>query len=320
MKTPNRIIICGLSWSGSGAVFDLLKEYKNEVIPVSGGTLDFPAEGGLRMIGEFEMFRSPGFIGDILEGKDQYFQENYAINQIRRQINSFKAKTLIFSIKNLKGLRSTYKIYRQVIRSKKTLIDLLLKMKDNKVDKLSLSKEWISGLIQIVKAENKKAVLFDQGIHIGQHTDIWTKVFSPFKLIIVHRDPRDTLAEQFKYKSLYKSQMNSDIINMYGNSFDNSVKFRIDATLARMKNIDTVISEVGNENILLLKFEDVVSEYDINKKKIERFLGLNENDHILKKKYFDPSRSIKNIGLHENSALDFDKYDLSDLMNWYKNH
>lgn len=321
-RIPNKIIISGLNWSGSGAVFDLLKEYNKEVIPVSGGALDFAAEGGLRLIGEFEMFRSPGFIADALLGNDDYFSKGNAQRVVKRQILSFRFKTIAFlrKARRPKDLKDALKVYNQVIKTKSTLVSLLDKLEStNDLQlRMKMSKQWLDNVIQIVGASDKKAVLLDQAIHLGQHISIWPKFFDPFKLIVVYRDPRDIIAEQEKYKYLYRQQISSNDICLYGESFEDALRYRGDVMLARMKQVEVIKQNVPSQNLLVLKFEDLVHDYEIQKSRIESFLGLSAEDHILPKKYFDPLKSSKNVGVYKNCNIEIPIILKTNLMDSYE--
>lgn len=321
--TPTRVLICGLNWSGSGAVFDLLKEY-DEAVPISGGHLDFPAEGGLRIIGEFEMFRSPGFIADHLDEKDHLFAPNHAIGALKKQILSFRFKTVLFSFKlrRFKDILYTRKIYKQVVKTKTSLLKLLKHLSQTKSyeERFSLAKSWLEKVIEICDASSRKVVVFDQAIHLGQHGNHWPAFFKPFKLIIVHRDPRDVFAEQAKYHYLYRQQMGSNAISQYGDSLEDAIRYRVDVTLARMGQVDKVLSEHSSDEVMLLRFEDLVKNYDQTKQKIQDFIGLTDEDHTQPRKFFNPDQSIKNIGVFRNNLVDIPEASLQELTTWYNNH
>jgi len=320
-KSPKRVIICGLYWSGSSAAFDLLKEYKEEVVPVSGGALDFEPEGGLRLIGEFEMFRSPGMIADALLGNDEYFRRGEAQANIKNQILSFRFKTMMFlrKVRKVSDFKTALAVSKQVIRTKTSLIQLLDRMEKmpSLSDRMKASQEWLELVEEIVGAKGKKAIILDQAIHLGQHFDVWPEFFGDFKIIIVYRDPRDMLVEQEKYKWLYRKQVSSNDICLYGESLEDIVRFRTDTMRARMNHMDDIKSKVPSDKLLVLKFEDLVQDYDHIKPKIESFIGLDPSDHIEPKKYFDPAKSAKNIGVYKNSKLEIPSDTLADLMDWY---
>lgn len=50
-------------------------------------------------------------------------------------------------------------------------------------------------------------------------------------------------------------------------------------------------------NILYLRLEDMVLNYEETSKKVFDFIGIDPKDHIQPKKFFDPSVSIKNLDI-----------------------
>lgn len=55
------------------------------------------------------------------------------------------------------------------------------------------------------------------------------------------------------------------------------------------------------EKVLNISFEDLVYNYHDTKRKIEDFLGLSVSDHISPLEYFDPNKSIRNTQIFERS-------------------
>ena len=48
---------------------------------------------------------------------------------------------------------------------------------------------------------------------------------------------------------------------------------------------------------MFLQFEDLIYKYDDTTERIKKWLGYSETNHLLKEKYLDPSKSIKNTQL-----------------------
>lgn len=322
-KEPMRVLVCGLNWSGSGAVFDLLREY-NKISLISGGLLDFAPEGGLRITGEFEQFRAPGLIGDFLEMNDYLFDTKQTVKNLKRQNLVFKIKStrLIIKARKPKDLIDAYKVYKQVIKTNSSLVDLIINLQKSlsKEERLELAKSWLNSSIQTNESDKNQIMLFDQPIHLFQHINVWPDFFRPFKLIIVHRDPRDIFAEQVNYKFLFRQQMDSNAISLYGSSLDDAISYRIATTKSRMRAVDNVLSVINSNEVLLLKFEDLVLKYDETKHQIQNFIGLYDSDHSHPKKYFNPDKSNKNIGLQAKCEIKIPESRLSELLEWYNTH
>jgi hypothetical protein len=109
------------------------------------------------------------------------------------------------------------------------------------------------------------------------------KYFDNIKLIIVDRDPRDIYVDMVKGKLLL--------------SYDISKTGNVDKYIKWHKKLRNSIKNIeDNNNILFLKFEDLVCNYQSSIKKISEFIGPNFT-HINQNKHFIPEESINNIGL-----------------------
>ena len=321
-KLRKNILVCGLSWSGSGTVIGLLNEYDN-VIQIPGGPIEI-AQTGYEKLGEFEYFRSPGSIGDMLAMKEGFFKPNYLLNNLKKQklhiyFSFFKN---IINCRKIKGFLSIIKNFRQVVKTNRLLQTLAFEMLNTK-DKdirLQLSREWLDRIVEISGGKGKKAVVFDQALHLKQHLDVWPELFKPFKIIFGYRDPRDILAEQKKYKALFRDHINANVACIYGDTLNDAITFNCDATFARMNEIDNLLSLFDKDEILNISFEDLVGKYSESKRIIENFIGLNEENHTSPKKYFDPNWSKKNIGVYKNSDIIFPKEKVDKMLKWYKKH
>ena len=69
----------------------------------------------------------------------------------------------------------------------------------------------------------------------------------------------------------------------------NFVKFFLD-----LRREQKIIS--SRSDVLFLKFEDLIFNYDHEILKINKFIGRSEKIHSLNKKIFDPTKSCRNVG------------------------
>jgi hypothetical protein len=106
------------------------------------------------------------------------------------------------------------------------------------------------------------------------------------KIIYVERDPRDIY---IFYKYFYRRNT-TDGYPMQVNDFCTFY-------LSQRKN---ALPE--SINILQVRFEDLVLNYERSVDKIESFCGLRSPDHVNRYRFFDPSISINNIGLYLKKA------------------
>lgn len=107
----------------------------------------------------------------------------------------------------------------------------------------------------------------------------------PIKQISVYRDPRDQFFSILRGDlNLAKNYMvnSASFINFYKNS----------------RQYDYV-SQNPYDKHLVLRFEDMVLNYDKVTAQITDFLGLNPAMHKDRKKFFDPAISVNNIGCYQ---------------------
>ena len=101
------------------------------------------------------------------------------------------------------------------------------------------------------------------------------------KMIVVDRDPRNIYCSLLKYR------------------------VKIGVEMARTHNIDQYVCYhralrkdlPQSPNILYLRLEDFVLDYENTKERVFDFIGIKAVDHITPKKYFDPAISIKNLDI-----------------------
>lgn len=104
------------------------------------------------------------------------------------------------------------------------------------------------------------------------------KFFDRVKCIVVDRDPRDNYVQQLTYPPIALPA--PEFIKRYRLQREMSKKFLVD-----------------HPDILRIRFEDLVLNYDEMLPRILRHLGEDASVHLRKKMYFDPSVSVKNVGL-----------------------
>ena len=104
--------------------------------------------------------------------------------------------------------------------------------------------------------------------------------FKDAKLIIVHRDPRDSYCNLISETSDFMPKEVDQYINLYKHM----------VTVSRR-------NEKDDHRVLRINFEDLILKYDDTIKTVFDFLNIDESNHINKFKYFDPNVSIKNIGI-----------------------
>lgn len=148
------------------------------------------------------------------------------------------------------------------------------------------TKAYINKLIENMKLEEKiEYVAIDQ---LASYTQLkeYNNFFDDIKIIIVDRDPRDL----YLLNKLYWKEgwIPSDNVELYIKWFK----------LIR-KPLE---KEMLTNNILSLKFEDFIYNYESTIEKMISFLEIDKKSHKNKYKYFNPNISIKNTKLYEKDV------------------
>ncbi len=100
------------------------------------------------------------------------------------------------------------------------------------------------------------------------------RFFDGLKTIVVYRDPRDQFISFCRTLKVFVPTQAAKFCKLY---------------LANMKTIDKT------PNTLVLRFEDFVVHHDEYSKQVNDFLGLDEEEHMLKGNIFRRHESIKRI-------------------------
>lgn len=120
------------------------------------------------------------------------------------------------------------------------------------------------------------------------------------KSIIVTRDPRDVYvsgqnAHMVKKEDQKLQAKENDGLNKSFLATDD-LKLFIERYRLYMKHV----YRGQDKRVLVLRFEEVVTSYEQTLEKIYQFLELDPAKHKDRKKYFNPEKSIKNVGIWKN--------------------
>lgn len=307
------ILIIGLLATGSSAVIDLLREYEDvHVIP-----------------GEFNDYRAPGLVADQINSNEpDEFQNEIA------KLTGFKNKLrLLYGIFPIlqfnKGIFRGFKkrLNYSLARVKQiTLLNQLNKELISSIsadEKLTHTVQWIR---KIGRTNNKdrKFVVFNQPLLPANDIGIWRKVFSPFKLIVVYRNPYDQFAEIVQrgnlmapYNAPFLSLGSVTLETIFGRSRKSAFRFHIEAMQKRNEWIELLKAELNKDELLLVDFEDIANDSDRYREIIQIFLGLTSEQHTRKGMYFDSIRAKKSININKGILNDEEVCSLSGLNDWY---
>lgn len=141
------------------------------------------------------------------------------------------------------------------------------------------SKEYIQDILKAMGADLKKPIVLDQPFEGNAPWNSF-KFYDDPKAIIVDRDPRDLYLEA-KHTLIAEGRF---IPHQDVNSF-----------CEYYRRIRTNRPTEDTDQILLLRFEELMYNYDECIEKIILFCDLEE--HVRKKMYFNPARSVNNTQL-----------------------
>lgn len=141
---------------------------------------------------------------------------------------------------------------------------------------LSCTKDYIQKLFSSICGD-AEIVMVDQ---IVASTNIarYLRYFNDIKVVLVDRDPRDIFVLE---KYVWKDGVIPTDVDIFCKWFEYTRSHR------RTENLDT-------EQIIFIKFEDMVYHYDETEKKLIQRLNLDSKKHMGRKGYFNPDVSINN--------------------------
>lgn len=307
----NMLVTCaGFGGSGSSAITDILKEFKDIE---SLGDFEFTIAHELDGLSDLEyyivnnkhrlnsdaaIYRFNNLISRINNGYSEYIlnfndiSQDYIKNIIElkwdghwhnHEIRYSKLGRMIY-------FKLPTKIQKIKNRFKKSKYEIVPKFKLEPMffsclsEKEFLDKtiEYTNKIIKNIKGidSKNKIIAMDQLVAPNDITR-YSRYFENLKVIVIDRDPRDLyLLNEMYWK---EGWIPSSEINMFIKWFKK--------TRECYKDIN------NNENALYIKFENLIYNYDFEINRIYNFLDIREETHIKKKKYFNPEISIKNTRL-----------------------
>ena len=274
------IISCsGCGFSGSSAVTDFLAEFDN--CSAFGGVTDDEARGRSEAY-EIDFFR---------DGVGIYALEKMLTSPIRRTHNA-AIHDFVNTVWN--NYMSKCPIYDEFYLSEskkfiKNLIDFEIPLPNGDkeyIPKCMNDKEfraYASKYIDNVfsNISSKDFLILDQFLSLDYIPYLeLDDYFKSYKIIFVWSDPRDMYIRSMNHK-----------VSWVPKDAKAFVKYFHRRTEAYF--------DISNKHLLKISFDDLCYDYENTSKKIMKFLGLSEKQHIKKLMYFNPEESRKNTRLWE---------------------
>lgn len=135
--------------------------------------------------------------------------------------------------------------------------------------------------------DGKEYIVYDQLLPRKTMEVVNRYLSTPIKQIVVYRDPRDQFLAADRRDVAWLPR------TAYGLKGHNKRKLNDFSP--------------DDPNRLILRFEDLVLNYDVTRQKIMDFLGLKPENHVAPKSMFDPAISVANIG-------DYKRYHRQEFM------
>ena len=325
-KNFDYVFVLGYGWSGSSAVVDLLKEFSScwegniefraikdpygvhdlhhaivenwEILNVDAAIKDFwwQMKHLDKVSGKFSLQAGLGY--------KKYFHDQFlpATQNFLKKLVSYQYKSSwwFFDFKR-DGIRL---IYTKVMRKLKLHEDKMIFSAVSDHDFCQYAQEYMDELFNpLIDNAHIKHVILDQAVNFSAYKEE-ARYFRSSKIIVVDRDPRDIYADLVQGRNLLGREL--------AESHD-AMKY-IQMHKAYRRNI----KELKNDSdVLFLQFEELLQSYDKVVDRIIEFLGLDKNDHIRKKQYFDPEISKKNMGIWKNILTDMEKQVIEDKLGDY---
>ena len=321
-----KIVTCaGFGGSGSSAITDLLKEFNNIE---SLGDFEFTLAHELDGLSDLEyylvdnkhrlncdmaIFRFKELVNRIENGYNLYIKDFKKISyeyiskltyltwnghwhnhELRyapfMRVIHYKIPTKIQIIAN-RFRKSNYEL---VPYFKKEQIYFSSLSSDKFLD---LTKDYTRKIVENLmeeKIEDIKILAMDQLVAPNDITR-YSRYYDNLKVITIDRDPRDL----YLLNKLYWKEGWIPSNNVH--------KF----ILWYRKTRQVYDKSNQSNNSMYVQFEDLIYNYDEEMEKIYKFLNINEFEHIMKKKYFNPEKSIKNTKIWQRKEAEIHLKDIN---------
>lgn len=308
------ITVAGFSYSGASALIDMFSEFRN--VTVFGATLsDFLEKNKL----SFQQYTVKLFLKDnsifsvidAFENNVDELQQDYIIKQFIKYIYKYaNKKKMIYAnfftdlhidfLENILELDDYTKDFMKgkkypVIYDKQEAIFndcCFIKGENNgryvfyKFKKMSIDefnnhvKNYFKDFFNNINISG--TLVMDQFFKYTNLLDRINKYLDkPIKEICLYRDPLDQFVTNYIFNTKFANNAPIDFIEHY-------------------KEVIIPIINSESPNRLLIRFEDLVLDYENTLKSICDFVGLDPNDQIYKQQIFQPNISKNNIGIYKS--------------------
>jgi hypothetical protein len=279
---PLNILVAGIYWSGSGAVVDYLKGHPDCVVPR----------------GEFTDFKRSGRIGSLLEA-DSPFKAKWLARMM--WFETAMGKLPAAQLKKARGADQAKLAPKEQVRHNQLKLEYLGRYrkhlaKGGAPSDSRIWNDWMHAVGQAYAA-GEKAIVWNQPIWVGKHEGTWPAVFTPFKLIVVHRDPVDQFAEVVRQGKIGKRKSDP----AFDDSENDDIAYVLKGIAAKMESLMALQAQLGESYMLAVSFERFVKDHKTEARRVCDFLDFPEAQ--LPSAPFNPSYSIRNVGIGDTDQI-----------------
>ena len=310
-----RQLVCttGFGHSGSGAVLDYLSEFSNVTTLGYHDTND--GSGYTKQNSdELDIFRAAGSVMDMerIFNTSNYFLDDLTIKHFLTVAEYFYRQGGIFNdyfweltkkfVDNITDLKVKtdngfeglyfYQFFSAITKyanlRSPLLRDILPQdryiyyLKNLSISEYrKIAKEYITGVLHSI--ESNEFLVWDQMFTTSKlESEKNIDYFGDFKQICVYRDPRDVYVTGINLKASWMPHNPIDFVKWFYH-----------------RGCPAYLEAPKHPNIMIIRFEDFVLNYEEISRQINEFVGLNEKEHMHKLEYFNPDISINNIGIYK---------------------
>ena len=326
--------VSGFSWSGSGAVIDYLMEFpKNQIYANCEFTLAYHPDGLLDLdrnlnencakflssgvaIPRFrklaKMLLSRQTKGEIVSLTDEYLKKLVQADWVGLEAGQvlLHNKWIYNNIASRVRHRIITKLPMEFCWRFKPypLAEMEFSIRPENFSEATL--DYTSKVLRACGLNLDRPIVLDQPFP-GNNPVPYMKYYQDAKAIVVDRDPRDVF---IFLRAVFP-----------GHSYSIPLQ-DVKEYVAYYKYMHKDLKkDLDDKNVLYIRFEDLIYEYEKTSNRINDFLGLSFEEHKYTKKYFVPEDSMSNTqvykkyGNYQNEIIYIEKY-LKDYLYDFDQH
>lgn len=307
-KFKTIVSVQGFGYSGSGALIDFFREYPKFAVL---GYVDVKGEGGgytpkSMQLSEIDFIRLSGGLFEIekfLGSRNNFFNDALLNRTVQlfgssSLYSNFKIRDLMFrffakiAYLRLENLSQPY--YNSYTVGLNETPDLYFLKQLPREEYVQLCRRFLNSVFNVFYSQDKEILVGDQLLSDGDFDICRNKEYIPnLKMIMVTRDPRDTYAWAIKRNIEWMGHQS------------------VETFIEWYKNVYSSVNPSNNTlDCLVIRYEDLLFDYDNQEQIINNYLGIAPKEHKLRQKYFRPDYSKRYAGIYKEMPERDDEFAL----------